>query len=150
MAPSRSSFSPVEVTESSAGTSRIAPTATTIPIGTLMKKIHSQPNAVVMMPPSSTPKATPALPIAPQTASATVRCAPEYVVVMIAKADGSRSAAPNPCAARETISAWDDQASPLASEAAVKTSSPTRNTRRRPSRSADRPPSNIRPPVKST
>jgi hypothetical protein len=115
-----------------------------------MKKIHSQPSSVVMTPPRSTPAATPALPIAPQILSATVRCAPLYVVVMIASADGSRSAAPKPCAARATISASGDQARPLASEAAVNTSSPTRNTGRRPSKSVARPPSNIRPPVKST
>ena len=115
-----------------------------------MKKIHSQPNAVVMTPPSSTPIATPALPMAPHTASAAVRCAPEYVVVMIARAAGNSSAAPKPCVARETISACGDQARPLDSEAAVKMSIPIRNTRRRPNRSVDRPPSNMRPPVKRT
>src|SRR5215211_180452 len=68
---------------------------------------------------------------------------------MIDSAEGRSSAAPSPCAARETISDPGDHASPLASDAAVKIASPVRNTWRRPARSASRPPSSMSPPVKS-
>ena len=47
--------------------------ASTTPIGTLTKKIHSQLSSVVITPPSRTPTATPALPMAPHTPRATVR-----------------------------------------------------------------------------
>ena len=55
-------------------------------------------------------------------------------------------APPSPCTARDAISIPSDCASPHASEASVKSATPTMNTRRRPSRSAARPPSSRKPP----
>jgi hypothetical protein len=46
------------------------------PTGTLTKNTHCHPSQVVSTPPSSTPAAAPALPIAPQTARAVARRAP--------------------------------------------------------------------------
>ena len=64
---------------------------------------------------------------------------------MIESAVGVMIAAPMPWRARAPISAAGDQASPQRSEAAVKTTRPNMNTRRRPSRSAARPPRRSRP-----
>src|SRR6266536_5078716 len=50
--------------------------STSTPIGTLTKKIHSQPRALVRMPPSRTPIAAPLPPSAPQTPSALLRSDP--------------------------------------------------------------------------
>ena len=127
-----------------------AASPTNAPTGTFTKKFQRQLSAEVRTPPTSTPAAAPALPSAPQTPSAVVRCAPVYVVVTMASADGSSIAAPTPCSARAAISAAGDHASPLISEAVVKTPSPARKTVRRPSRSASRPPKSIRPPVSRT
>src|SRR5262249_43828555 len=52
---------------------------------------------------------------------------------------------PDPLEGAPPISAGSDQASPQESEATVKRTTPTMNTRRRPSRSAARPPSRSRP-----
>jgi hypothetical protein len=61
-------------------------------------------------------------------------------------AAGATSAAPAPCTAREIISRTGSWASPPASEAAEKMSSPAANIRRRPNRSAARPPRISKPP----
>jgi hypothetical protein len=55
-------------------------------------------------------------------------------------------AAPRPCVARAPISAPSLHAKPDSSEAMLKTTMPTMKTRRRPSRSAARPPSSRNPP----
>ena len=49
------------------------------------------------------------------------------------------SAAPSPCAARETLSIVIEVAAAHSSEVAVKTPSPSPSTRRRPKRSASAP-----------
>ncbi len=117
------------------------------PTGTLTKKIHSQPRYFVSTPPASTPTAAPEPPIAPQIPSALFRSAPSSkVVMMIESAAGEMIAAPKPWTAREAISTPSDEASPQANEAVVNTITPARNTRRRPSRSAARPPSSRNPP----
>ena len=59
---------------------------------------------------------------------------------------GAAIAAPTPCTARAAISHPWPVASPPASEASEKTSSPAMRIRRRPSRSPDRPPSSSSPP----
>jgi hypothetical protein len=64
-------------------------------------------------------------------------------------AAGEMSAAPMPCAVRETMSATGDCARASLSEARVKIAAPSVNKRRRPNRSADRPPSNRNPPNES-
>jgi hypothetical protein len=68
------------------------------------------------------------------------------VVEMIERAVGVMIAAPAPWVTRAARSAAGDQASPHMSDAAVKKKTPVMNTRRRPSRSAARPPSRSRPP----
>ena len=83
-----------------------------------MKKIHGHENAWVSAPPSTSPTAAPPEAIAAQTASAFDRSAPSAnVVVMIASAAGEMNAPPRPWSAREAISAPDDQARPLRSDA---------------------------------
>src|SRR4051812_37827732 len=117
------------------------------PTGTLTKKIHSQLSRSVSTPPSRTPATAPTAPTAPQAPSAVLRSLPSAnVVVRIESAAGVISAAPSPCRARAPISAPSLHASPESSEAAVKITSPTTKTRRRPTRSATRPPSRRKPP----
>jgi hypothetical protein len=55
-------------------------------------------------------------------------------------------AAPTPCANRAAISSSGPPASPDTSDEAVKTTSPARNIRRRPTRSPSRPASSSSPP----
>ncbi len=98
-------------------------------------------------PPASTPTAAPEPPSAPQMPSALFRSGPSSnVVVMIDSAAGVMSAAPKPCTAREAISTPSDHARPQRNDATVKITTPISNTRRRPSRSAARPPSRRKPP----
>ena len=100
-----------------------------------------------MIPPRSTPAAAPLPPIAPQIPSALFRSAPSSnVVVMIESVAGDTSAAPRPCTARAATSTPIEPASPHASDAREKSATPAMNTRRRPSRSARRPPSSRNPP----
>ena len=66
--------------------------------------------------------------------------------VMIDSAAGESIAAPRPCAARAANSVAASPASAEASDATVNTPRPARKTRRRPSRSAARPPSSSRLP----
>ena len=113
----------------------------------LRKKIHSQLRASVKIPPKSTPAAAPNPPTAPQTPSAMLRSLPsEKVVIRIESAAGAMIAAPKPWSARAPISDGSFQASAARSDAAVNTASPAMNRRRRPMRSAARPPSSRKPP----
>ena len=99
-----------------------------------------------MMPPSSTPAAPPAPPIAPQMPTARLRAAPSAkVVVRIDREAGAITAPPSPWIARAAISTPCESASPPTSDAAENSTSPLTNTRRRPSRSAARPPSSRKP-----
>jgi hypothetical protein len=66
--------------------------------------------------------------------------------VTMDSAAGSRTAAPSPWMPRMMIRKVSLVASAQASEAAVKVASPAMNRRRRPSRSATRPPSSKNPP----
>ena len=112
-----------------------------------MKKIHSQPGPSTSGPPISHAAVAPMPPSAPQIPSALFRSAPSgNVVEMIERAVGVMIAAPMPWTARAASSAAGDQASPQRSDAAVKNGTPVMNRRRRPSRSAARPPSRSRPP----
>ena len=70
------------------------------------------------------------------------------VVIRSESAAGASSAPPSPCNARKPTSEPDDQAKPLSRELAAKRASPATNMRRRPSRSASRPPSSSAPPKK--
>ena len=121
-----------------------------MPIGTLMKKIHSHDRYSVRMPPASRPTAAPPTAIAAQTARALARSAPSRkVVVTIDRAAGDTIAPPRPWRARATISHSEEGASPFSSEAPVKTTTPATNSRRRPMKSAARPPSSRKPPKAS-
>jgi hypothetical protein len=113
----------------------------------LMKKIHSQPGPSTSGPPISHAAAAPMPPSPLQIPSAVVRSGPSgKVVETIERAVGVMIAAPTPWATRAATSAAGDQASPQMSDAAVKNRTPVMNRRRRPSRSAARPPSKSRPP----
>jgi hypothetical protein len=68
---------------------------------------------------------------------------------MIASVAGETIAPPKPCSARKTISASPLDESAQASEPPVKSTIPTMKTRRRPSRSAARPPRSRKPPKAS-
>ena len=112
-----------------------------------MKKIHDQASELVRKPPSRTPAAAPLPETAPQTPSATLRSRPSAkVVVRIDSAAGASSAPPRPWVARKVISEPADQAKPASSELTVKSATPAMKRRRRPSRSAMRPPSSRKPP----
>ena len=75
------------------------------PIGTLTKKIHSQPAYSVRMPPSSTPIAAPAPAMAPRIPSALLRSDPSAKVTsVIENTDGERIAPAAPWSARAAIS----------------------------------------------
>ena len=116
----------------------------------LTKKIHSHESASVRTPPSRTPAAAPKPPTAPQTPSAMFRSRPSAkVVIRIESAAGEIVAAPRPWIARAPISEASLQASPQSSEPIVNTTRPTMKTRRRPRRSAVRPPSSRKPPKTS-
>jgi hypothetical protein len=112
-----------------------------------MKKIHSQLRASVRIPPSRTPAAAPKPPTAPQTPSAMLRSRPSTKVVeRIERAAGVMIAAPRPWTARAAIRDGSDQARPANSEASENTARPTKKIRRRPTRSAARPPRSRKPP----
>ena len=66
--------------------------------------------------------------------------------MMIERTAGETIAAPRPWKPRATIRNDSEVARPHASEEAVKTTRPDMNTRRRPSRSAARPPRSRKPP----
>ena len=135
------------LSEMSHGVRRIAP----IPIGTFTNSTERQPSALVRTPPDSTPAAAPAPATAPQTASALLLSLPSRKVAVTSEsAAGARSAAASPWIARAPISHAELSASPPASEASENTPRPMTNTRRRPSRSAIRPPSSRKPPKVST
>ena len=102
------------------------------------------------MPPNRTPAAAPTPPTAPQTPSAMLRSRPSWkVVTRIESAAGEMIAAPRPWSARKPISDASLQASPQGASRAVKSDEPAMKTRRRPSRSAERPPSRRKPPKMS-
>jgi len=112
-----------------------------------MKKIHGHENTWVSAPPSTRPTALPPMAIAAQTPSALARSAPSLKVVeMIASAAGEMNAAPRPWSARAPISIPELVERPSSSEASVKTITPPRKSRLRPSRSPARPPSSRKPP----
>ena len=126
---------------------RGARNAASTPIGTLTQSTHSQPAYSVSTPPSSTPAAPPEPDTAPQTPSAKLRSLPSAnMFVTIDSADGASSAAPRPCSARAAMSCSSVCDRPPSSDATENSTRPYMNSRRRPSRSAIRPPSSRKPP----
>ncbi len=115
-----------------------------------MKKIHGHESSCVSAPPTIRPTALPPIAIAAHTPSAFARSDPSSkVVLMIARAAGEMNAAPSPWSPRQAISIAESTARPFSSEAIVKTTSPKRKSRLRPSRSPARPPSSRKPPKAS-
>jgi hypothetical protein len=113
----------------------------------LTRKIQRQLSASVSTPPSTSPTLNPADALAANTPRARLRSAPSgNVVAMIDTAAGTVSAAPTPCSPRATTSGAAEGARPQASDIAPNATSPATNMRRRPSRSAARPPSRRKPP----
>ncbi|XNL76543.1 hypothetical protein K8Z49_39430 [Actinomadura madurae] len=131
----------------SPSTSRNSPAITSAQTGAFTSITQRQPGPSVRRPPSSTPAAEAAAPTPPQTPSALLRSPPSLnMVVRIDRAPGSISAAPAPWASRAPISIPDVVARPPAIEESVTSRVPVTTTRRRPSRSASRPPSSMNPP----
>ncbi len=83
----------------------------------------------------------------PHKPSALLRSAPSgNMFITIDSAAGKTTAAPSPCSPRIAIRNPLLVASPAATDAAVNTARPSIRMRRRPSRSAARPPSSRKPP----
>ncbi len=74
------------------------------PIGTLTKKIHSQPMPEVMIPPSTGPTATAAPVTAPKTPNAVPRSLPWKAWAISASEVANIIAPPVPCTARARLS----------------------------------------------
>ena len=145
-APVRSKWR-VPSARADAGIRRVPRRTTMSPSGTLTAKIACHPNAWVRMPPSSAPEDAPRPPTAPHAASPRLRSRPSAnEEVMIDSVAGDSTAPLMPCTLRAAISRSRESASAHPSEASANNAVPTRNTRRRPSRSAERPPS-IRKPA---
>ena len=124
-----------------------SPSPTTIaPSGMLTAKIACQPNVWVSTPPSSAPEDAPSAPIAPHSARPRLRSRPSgRVLVMIERVAGEVIAPAMPCTPRAPMSRPRELASAQISELSANIAVPARNTRRRPRRSAERPPSISRP-----
>ncbi len=98
------------------------------------------------MPPRSAPADAPAEDTALQAPSAQARAGPSAkVAVRMVRVAGARMAAPNPCRARAPTNQASLWAMPPRRLDRVNTVRPTMKTRRRPNRSAARPPSRRKP-----
>jgi len=126
---------------------RGASSSAAAPIGTLTRKMYRQPAYSVSKPPAITPTVAPAAPMAPHSPSALLRSVPSgNMFITIDSAAGKTTAAPNPCTPRIAIKKPSFVARPAPSDAAVNTARPSIRIRRRPSRSAARPPRSRKPP----
>ncbi len=110
-------------------------TIATTPIGTLTKKIHSQPKFSVITPPISGPIATAPPTVAPQTPKAVARSLPWNSCPISASEVANMPAPPTPCRPRQRLSRVASSLIPQRNEATVKIAKPIVKTRRRPSRS---------------
>jgi len=115
--------------------SRMAP----IPIGTLTKKIHSQPNASVKAPPTSGPTATAPPIVAPQAPIAVPRSRPWNSCAIRASEVANIAAPPIPWSPRARLRSVAFPEMPQRKDARVKITKPAVKTRRRPIRSANEP-----------
>ncbi len=98
-----------------------------------------------MNPPASGPRATASAVTPLQAPTARPRSrSPGNIAEMIASVVGAASAAPAPWSTRPASSTPSPVASPDSSDATVNTAIPARNSRRRPYRSARRPPASSR------
>ena len=114
-------------------------TIAAIPIGTLTKNTHSQPNPSVSAPPISGPTATAAPIVPPKMPNAVPRSWGGKAPAMSASEQANMHAAPVPCTARARLSMSGVVESPQASDAAMNRARPIVNTSRRPKRSASEP-----------
>ena len=118
-----------------------------IPIGTLTKRIQRHDRYWVSSPPNRAPAAPPPAATALHTPNALARARWSVnVTVRMVSVAGDRMAAPTPWSERAAIRVAWSVANPPSRLAAVKRPSPTRKMRRRPYRSASRPPSSSSPP----
>ena len=114
--------------------------------GALRNNTHRQPGPPVSTPPSRAPAGTPTEDTADQMARARSRADPSARSRSAEPAPPARSAPPpSPWPARAATSTPADGARPHANDPTANTTSPAMNTRRRPTRSAARPPSNKNP-----
>src|SRR5215211_261320 len=116
-------------------------------MGTLTRKIQCQLSTSVRTPPRSTPAVPPPERTKPKTPIAFARSAGPVNRTMISEsATAETTAPPSPCTARAPTRNTCEPARPQPSEAGVKSVIPTRNSRRYPKRSPNRPPSRRKPP----
>ena len=117
------------------------------PTGTLTRNTARQLVNCTSTPPRTWPATKPTEETAPYRPMARVRSGPSgKPVVMRDSAAGATMAAPAPCTTRAAISSTGSWASPPARLASENATRPATNMRRRPSRSAARPPRIRRPP----
>ena len=109
------------------------------PIGTLTRKIASQPMCSTTTPPTSGPIATAAPVVAPQIPNAVPRSGPWKACAMSASDVANIAAPPTPCRPRARFSNVGVPAAAHRTDAAVKSTRPAVKTRRRPRRSASAP-----------
>ncbi len=132
------------------GRLRAAPTNTTSPTGALTNITHSQPSVCVSTPPASSPTAAPAPTARTNIAIARERCGPGAVIPISSTITlGAAIAAPTPCSARAATSTPAEGASPPATEAITKTTTPRSRARRGPIMEPAFPLSRISPPKAS-
>ncbi|CAM5594903.1 hypothetical protein STANM309S_01511 [Streptomyces tanashiensis] len=125
------------------GTSRSAASRIAAASRTGAKKTQRQPSWV-SSPPMTRPREKPPAAVPAKTRSAWFRCGPSsYEVVMIDRAAGVMKAAATPVTKRARIRVQPVSARPPRPEKTRKTVSQPRNIRRRPSRSAARPPRRV-------
>jgi hypothetical protein len=128
-----------------------APTMSTAPIGTLIRKTHRQDSPVVSTPPATAPTMPPMPPEADHAPKALARSNPatKYVLTTASVA-GASIAAPKPCATRAPTKISGVPARPPRRLASENNDNPATSIRRRPSRSIARPPSSMNPANVST
>jgi hypothetical protein len=120
-------------------TRRRAMASAASPIGTLTKKIHSQPNPVVSAPPTSGPIDTARPAVAPKAPKAIPRSRPVKADPIRARFVANITAPPAPWTARASMRNRGVVARPHANDATMKIASPAMKTSRRPKRSASEP-----------
>ncbi|SLA06479.1 Uncharacterised protein [Mycobacteroides abscessus subsp. abscessus] len=127
--------------------STIAPNSAIAANTTLMYMVQRQSRTWVNRPPSSSPTAAPPPAIAPKMPNAFARSLGAVnITVNSDNAAGARSAPNAPCSARAPKSMPWFSAAPPSAEASANPTNPTISARRRPHRSAMRPPKSSSPP----
>ncbi len=115
------------------------PTKTAMPSGTLMPNAQRQEKSVVSQPPNRGPSAAVPPIVDPQTAKAIALSLPRKPALIIDREVGSIMAPPMPCRSRAPMRVPPLSAMAASTEASMKITTPIRNSRRRPQRSANLP-----------